>query len=90
MLEWVFERCDGDGRGGRDADRPACRAEGALQLEGLDISAEDLAELLRVDAEEWKAELPSMREHLAQFGDKLPAEMSAQLDALEQRLSAAS
>jgi phosphoenolpyruvate carboxykinase (GTP) len=46
-----------------------------------------MAELLRVSAEEWKAELPSLREHLAIFGDKLPAEMTAQLDALEARLN---
>ena len=65
-------------------------AEGALPLVGLDIPAEDFAELLRVTPEEWKAELPSLREHLAIFGDKLPAEMTAQLDALESRLNAAS
>ena len=86
VLEWIFGRCDGTRRGGRDADRPACRAEGALPLEGLDISAEDMAELLRVDPEEWKAELPPLREHFARFGDKLPAELRAQLEALEPRL----
>ena len=25
VLEWVFRRCEGDGRGGRDPDRPAAR-----------------------------------------------------------------
>ena len=36
------------------------------------------------------AQLPRMREHFAQFGDKLPDELARQLDALEQRLNASS
>ncbi len=88
VLAWVFARCAGTA----DAvETPIglLPAEGALPLDGLDIRAADLAELLRVDAEEWKAELPSLREHLDVFGDKLPAEMRAQLEALEARLNAA-
>ena len=45
-----------------------------------------MAELLRVDVEEWKAQLPQFREHLAQF-DRLPRELDAQLAALEARLA---
>ena len=61
-------------------------ALGALQLYySLHISAEDMAELLRVDVAEWKAQLPQFREYLAKF-DNLPAELSAQLDALQARL----
>jgi phosphoenolpyruvate carboxykinase (GTP) len=45
-----------------------------------------MAELLRVETEEWRAQLPQFREHLAKF-DRLPAELDAQLQALEQRLS---
>ena len=73
--------------------RSACvpRRGRAQHSTGLDISDEDLAELLRVDAR--GAGRPSCRrsrEHLAKFGDQLPAEMRAQLEALEQRLGAAS
>jgi len=45
-----------------------------------------MAQLLRVDTEEWKAQLPQFREYLAKF-DNLPVELTAQLDALEARLS---
>ncbi|MDX6654816.1 MAG: hypothetical protein QOH18_1530, partial [Solirubrobacterales bacterium] len=31
-------------------------------------------------------QLPQVKEHLAKFGDKLPPEVSAQLEALQQRL----
>jgi GTP-dependent phosphoenolpyruvate carboxykinase len=44
-----------------------------------------MAELLRVDVDEWKTQLPQFREYLAKF-DNLPAELNAQLDALEDRL----
>jgi phosphoenolpyruvate carboxykinase (GTP) len=58
----------------------------ALDLDGLDIPAEDVDELLRVDSAEWRDELPSMHEHFAKFGDQLPGELRRQLDTLEKRL----
>ena len=61
---------------------------GGIDTDGLDVSAETLARLLEVDTEGWLSQLPQMREHLAKFGDKLPPELTAQLDGLEQRLSA--
>jgi phosphoenolpyruvate carboxykinase (GTP) len=45
-----------------------------------------MEELLSVDVEQVKAQLPQIQEHLAKFGEKLPAEISAQLEALEERL----
>jgi phosphoenolpyruvate carboxykinase (GTP) len=89
VLKWVFERCAGTGEGVETPIGILPTAD-ALDTDGLDISDADLAELLRIDVEEWKAELPSVREHLAKFGDQLPAEISAQVDALEARLNAAS
>jgi phosphoenolpyruvate carboxykinase (GTP) len=43
---------------------------------------------LRVDPEALKAQLPQVKEHLAKFGDQLPAPIRAQLEDLEQRLGA--
>ena len=45
-----------------------------------------MAELLAVDVEGWKRQLPQMHEHYAEFGPKLPAELHAELDALDDRL----
>jgi phosphoenolpyruvate carboxykinase (GTP) len=59
-----------------------------LDLDGLSIAPEELDELLRVDTETWKQELDGIREHFAQFGDRLPARLAAQLEKLEQRLNA--
>ena len=87
VLEWVFRRCDGEGEA---VDTPIGRvpAEGDLNVAGLDIDPGALRQLLTVDEEAVKAEIPQVREHLAKFGDDLPSEISAQLDRLEQRLGA--
>jgi len=59
-----------------------------LDLTGLDIADEKMEILLSVDKDEWKAELPEVREFLATMGDKLPGRMTAQVDKLEERLNA--
>jgi phosphoenolpyruvate carboxykinase (GTP) len=85
VLEWVFRRCEGSGEA---VETPIglLPAEGEIDTNGLEISDEAMAELLSVDTELVKAQLPQVKEHLDKFGDKLPAEVSAQLEALEARL----
>ena len=63
--------------------------EDGLDTDGLDIDADDLRALLEVDAAAWREEIAPIREFFAKFGDKLPDELTAQLDALEARLAAA-
>ncbi len=62
--------------------------EGGIDTEGLDVSPETMAKLLQIDVDGWKQQLPQMHEHYAEFGAKLPAELHAQLDALDARLRA--
>ena len=85
VLEWICRRCDGEGE---TVETPIglVPAEGQLDTEGLDISADQMAELLRVDGELLHEQLPQVKEHLARFGDRLPDEVQAQLDALERRV----
>jgi phosphoenolpyruvate carboxykinase (GTP) len=85
VLKWVFERCDGTA-GAVDTPIGRLPAEGALDVGGLKVSADDMRELMTVDKEGWKAELPLIREHLASFGSKLPKGLAEELAALEQRL----
>jgi GTP-dependent phosphoenolpyruvate carboxykinase len=42
--------------------------------------------LLRVDPDEVRQQLHQVSSHLAQFGSRLPDEVRAQLEALEDRL----
>ena len=46
-----------------------------------------MEELLTVDKDEWSKEIASVKEYYAGFGDKLPAELIAQLEALEKRMN---
>jgi phosphoenolpyruvate carboxykinase (GTP) len=85
VLAWVFRRCE-NGAEARETPIGLVPAEGALDTTGLDVSAERLEELLSVDVELVKTELPAQHQHLARFGDKLPRELHDQLEALESRL----
>jgi phosphoenolpyruvate carboxykinase (GTP) len=62
-------------------------APGAIDTSGLDVSDEDMKELLKVDTEEWLKEVESIKEHYDQFGDRLPPALRDELAALEMRLS---
>ena len=86
VLKWVCERCDGKG-GAVETPLGLLPTNVAIDRTGLHVPDEDMAELLRVDLEEWREKIGLFREHYAQFGDKLPAELTKQLDALEGRLS---
>ncbi len=85
VLKWVFERVDG---GSEAVDTPIGRlpTAAALDTDGLDIDDADLTTLLTVDRAGWLAAVPQIREHYAQFGDKLPAQLQMAVDTLEARL----
>jgi phosphoenolpyruvate carboxykinase (GTP) len=89
VLAWIVERCAGRAEA-TETPIGLVPAQDALDTEGLDLSADDLAKLLAVDPAEWKAQLPQLQEHFAEFGDDLPDELRAQLEALEKRLDEAS
>jgi phosphoenolpyruvate carboxykinase (GTP) len=85
VLEWVFRRCD-DAVGGVETAIGTLPQEGDLNTDGLEVSEADMSELLKVDVEEWKAELASIEEHLDFLGERLPQEMRDQLAGLTERL----
>jgi len=85
VLEWVFERCAGRGEA-EETPIGFVPKKSAINVEGLNVSDDDLNELLTVNLDEWRTEIGSIREHFATFGDHLPATLHAQVDALEARL----
>jgi len=87
VLAWVFARCAGHGAAHETpiGFMPPVGVEG-IDTSGVDVSEAAMAELLHVDAEQWRAQLPHFREYLSKF-DNLPAELNKQLDELESRLS---
>src|SRR5207302_3931459 len=83
VLAWVFARCTGQGAA---VETPIGlippTGENGIDTRGLDVSEENMAELLKVRPEEWKAQLPQFHEHYGKF-ENLPDELHAQLRALE-------
>ncbi len=85
VLKWVIDRIEGRA----DAvETPVglVPAEGALDVDGLDLTPEQLAAALAVDPQEWKAELPLIQEWFDKIGDKVPTSLLAELDGLRVRL----
>jgi len=88
VLAWIVQRCAGKADA-TETPIGLVPAEGALDVEGLDIAAADLEELFAIDPDEWREQLPQVHEYYAKFGEDLPDELTAQLAALEQRLDEA-
>jgi phosphoenolpyruvate carboxykinase (GTP) len=85
VLAWVFERCD-DNAEADETPIGLVPSEGALDLSGLDLPDEVIHRVHDVDLDEWREQLPQLEEHFQTFGDKLPPELAAQLERLEERL----
>jgi phosphoenolpyruvate carboxykinase (GTP) len=87
VLKWIVERTNGTGKAVK-TEIGYLPTPDAIDTTGLDISEEDMNELLSVNKDEWLAEIASIRQHYASYGEKLPKELANQLDALEARLKA--
>ena len=85
VLKWIVERVSGKGEA---VETPIgyLPDSGAIDTSGLDVTDEQMAELLDVDVEEWLNEIESIREHYARFEETLPEALSDELAALEARL----
>jgi phosphoenolpyruvate carboxykinase (GTP) len=86
VLKWALERIDGTAAA-VDTAIGRVPAPGALDVDGLDLSAEDLDVALAVDPAEWRSELPQIEEWFAKLGDRLPSSLRDELEALKQRLA---
>ena len=86
VLEWVFERVSGTGEATETPIGYDPGARGHRHRRARRVRRRTWRSCSRVDVDEWRAEVPSIREHYAIFGDKLPAQLAAEVDRLEQRL----
>ena len=87
VLDWIIQRCEDVADAVETPIGYEPKAED-INVEGLDdIDVNTIEGLLDVDVELWKEEAKGIREFYGKFGDKLPAELSKQLDNLEARLN---
>ncbi|HDP25326.1 MAG TPA: phosphoenolpyruvate carboxykinase (GTP) [Deltaproteobacteria bacterium] len=84
VLKWMCERVDGKS-GAYETPIGLLPEDGALDLKGLNVSPGIMQELLKIDEEAWKAEIPTIEKHFSQFGDRLPQRLKEQLDELRKR-----
>jgi phosphoenolpyruvate carboxykinase (GTP) len=87
VLKWIVDRIEGRAVG-KETAIGVLPADGELDLDGLDVPAEDLELLLSVDAEIWKQEAGLIPEYYAQFGDHLPKALAEEHAKLVERLTA--
>ncbi|MBI5633705.1 MAG: phosphoenolpyruvate carboxykinase (GTP) [Nitrospirae bacterium] len=85
VLKWICERVDGK-IGAENSAIGLLPNEGDLDLSGLTLQSESIKELMSVNVDEWKAELPDIEAHFATFDKRLPAKLKDQLEELRKRL----
>jgi phosphoenolpyruvate carboxykinase (GTP) len=85
VLKWIFERCDNRAQA---LDTPIGRLPRPSDLDtaGLDLPTANLERLLSLDVEGWRAEIPLIEKHFAQFGDHLPHGLRDEVKNLADRL----
>jgi len=88
VLKWILERVEGRGAA-QETPIGYVPASNALTLDGLKISDEALRELLRVDPEDWEAEIDDTKDFFTKFGDRLPQPIRHEHEKLSKRFQRA-
>lgn len=85
VLKWIFERTSG-AENGVETVAGIIPAEGALDLEGLELDDEAQKTLFTINRDEWLQEADALKEYFQIFGKRLPKQLAEEVDALEERL----
>ncbi|MDO5634164.1 MAG: phosphoenolpyruvate carboxykinase (GTP) [Micrococcus sp.] len=86
VLKWVVERIEGTADAAETPIGMVPTPE-SLDLTGLDVSADDLEDALKVDAAEWEAENELIETWLGRFGESLPTSIREQFEAQKERFA---
>jgi phosphoenolpyruvate carboxykinase (GTP) len=85
VLKWICERVEGTGKAQKTPIGNLPTTD-ALDVSGLNLPANDMQQLLAVDAAGWKKEVEDVAEDYAKYDGKLPKALHDQLDGLRKRL----
>ncbi|MDD4017155.1 MAG: phosphoenolpyruvate carboxykinase (GTP) [Kiritimatiellae bacterium] len=88
VLKWICERIEGTAKC-RETPIGIMPTENAIDLNGCDVSADDMKALLAVDVEGWKKELAGVAESWEKLGARMPYALKAKLAEIQARLNAA-
>ena len=85
VLKWMCERIEGK-VGAVETPVGYVPNTNDLDVNGLEISEAEITELLRIDTEGWKGEVPEIEGYLNKAGSRLPERMKVQLAELKKRI----
>ena len=87
-IEWALRRINGE-VDAVDAISGRLPAPGDLNLDGLDVTEEQMAKLFALDPAAWGLEADLTEEYFSRFGDRVPDALVTQLARLRQRVAQA-
>jgi phosphoenolpyruvate carboxykinase (GTP) len=87
VLHWMLQRLEGQAQGQEHAFGTSPRYTD-LNWDGLAFSAQQYEAVSAVDAQQWRQELANHAEHFDKLAQRLPPELWAVKERLEQRLEA--
>ncbi len=85
VLKWMIDRAAGRAQG-RETPIGIQPAPGEIELDGLQITQDQLDKALAVNPDEWAEEADAIAEEFKRYGRRLPAELWQELEALRRRL----
>lgn len=85
VLEWILARCEGTVDAVESAIGYLPNPDD-INIEGLDITKDELVGLLDVDKATWKEEVKGIEEFFTKFGDRLPKELTKELKTLKSNI----
>jgi phosphoenolpyruvate carboxykinase (GTP) len=86
VLKWIVERLEGTADATETPIGNVPTRE-SLDLDGLDLSDDQIETLLAVDAQAWRGEAEQIRPDYERFGEHLPKPLWDELATLDERLS---
>ena len=87
VLRWIIDRCKGTAKAHDTAIGHLPNADD-LDVQGLDIAPGAIEELLTVNPALWQEEFAGIRQYFAEFGDRVPAPLQAELHRALDRVRA--
>ena len=85
ILKWILDRIDGNAQA-VDTPLGLLPEIDGIDTSGLDVDNHAMEKLLEVNSESWSREVPLIEEHLSSIGERLPVEMTSQLNDLKSRI----
>ena len=88
VLRWILDRCMGQGSGVETLIGTVPTID-AIDRQGIDVSDQDMASLLKVDPAEWVEAVAGQGDFFALFGDRIPKALQDEHARLGLRLEEA-